>query len=267
MEPATEASPADLARSFVRVRQAIGVLGIALPFLLLLLALAERYAPPTISDSYYHYGRDIFVGTLLALGAFLVSYSGHARKPDERFSDGLLSTVAGVAVIVVALVPTKGVPVPFIHEWLTPAVGGGLHYVAALVFFVCMAIFCLGQFRLGPPDPTRAYLRRVYAVCGWIIVGTILLMGALAALQAFTETTLVGDTKAIFVLESVGVVAFGAAWLLKGEAMRPRIRRRAEASPAAQDARSAQPPDDLAFRILTQRRRRPRQPGKAPLGA
>lgn len=263
----SEVGEEDLAKSFVRVRQAIGWVGICLPPALLVLAAFERFLPPTISDSYYHYGRDLFVGTLVALGLFLVSYTGHAPKGRERFSDRRLSTATGFMALGVAFVPTgapSGATLPFVHGWVGAGAGGLLHLGFAALFFIGLATFCLVQFRLGvvDGDVKRAYCQRVYAACGWVLVAVILLIVAAFAVRVATGTRFVDDARVIFILESIGVVAFGIAWLVKGDGMRRAVQRLANRSaPARQRAEEGGQPGDFVFRKLAfkrqPRRRRP----------
>lgn len=240
---ATPENSQDLARSFVAVRQAIGYLGAFLPLSLIVLGVAEGTMAPSISDSYYTSGRDLFVGTLVGLGVFLVAYTGHRRTGDERISDSALATTAGLAVLGVAFIPTtspEGTALPAVHAWIGAGLAGALHYACAALFFLCLARFCLVHFRRSPiTDATRALCNRIYAGCGYVILGAIALMGAAAGFTAFTGNTLVKDLAVIFALETVGVLAFAIAWLVKGEAMRGTIgkfatRRHGHPQPQAQ---------------------------------
>jgi hypothetical protein len=65
-------------RSYVTVRFAIGVLGLALPFLLVLvepiLFDGQPFPRGSLSAYYYSGMRELFVGVLWAIGVFLVLY-------------------------------------------------------------------------------------------------------------------------------------------------------------------------------------------------
>ena len=92
-------------RSYVTVRFAIGVLGLALPFVLVLvepiLFDGQPFPRGSLSAYYYSGMRELFVGVLWAIGVFLVLY-----KLTEFSWESRLSTLAGFAVVLVALFPT-----------------------------------------------------------------------------------------------------------------------------------------------------------------
>ena len=93
-------------QSYHGMRFAIGLLAFALPWLLILIDRWLITGAPQIRGSmsaYYHSSaRDVFVGGLIATGGFLISYmTGKVRTYDYVFS-----SLAGVLVIIVALVPT-----------------------------------------------------------------------------------------------------------------------------------------------------------------
>jgi len=67
--------------SYLTLRKAIGFLGISLPFTVSLGALLifRTGMQSSISNYYYTGTRDVFVGTLWAIGFFLLSYRGYER--------------------------------------------------------------------------------------------------------------------------------------------------------------------------------------------
>lgn len=109
-ERADESAADDAAYYFTKsyhgLRFAIGLLAFALPWLLILIDRWLITGEPQIRGSmsaYYHSAaRDVFVGGLIATGGFLISYmTGKVRTYDYVFS-----SIAGVLVIIVAVVPT-----------------------------------------------------------------------------------------------------------------------------------------------------------------
>ena len=94
-----------LAWSYLALRKAIGGLGTSLPFVLSLGAIIvfKTGMQASLSDYYYTGMRDVFVGTLCAIGVFLFSYEGYTGKDDN---DNLVGNFAGVFAIGVALFPT-----------------------------------------------------------------------------------------------------------------------------------------------------------------
>lgn len=109
-EKADDEALDDAARYFMQsyrgMRFTIGAVAFALPWLLIVIDRWLITSDPQIRGSmsaYYHSSaRDVFVGGLIATGGFLISYM--AGKP--RTYDYWLSSIAGLLVIVVALVPT-----------------------------------------------------------------------------------------------------------------------------------------------------------------
>ena len=60
----------------------------------------------SVSASYHTGMRDVFVGSMWAIGVFLIFYQGPDRH-DEKKGDDRLGTVAGLAAIAVAVLPTR----------------------------------------------------------------------------------------------------------------------------------------------------------------
>ncbi len=87
--------------SYLTLRKAIGYLGTALPFVLsiggmLIYSLAIQGS----LSSYYHTGmRDVFVGTLCAIGIFLFAYKGYEQQ------DNLAGNLAGICAVGNSAVP------------------------------------------------------------------------------------------------------------------------------------------------------------------
>ncbi|MDZ5444813.1 DUF998 domain-containing protein [Micromonospora sp. 4G57] len=195
-----------------RLRLGIGSVGIALPVVLVVGHLvATRHL--TLLDSlsgYYHTEmRDVFVGALCAVGVFLISYR-------HRWPDDALSTVAGVLAIAVALFPTT-VGAPAGTTSGTDRTIGVVHQAAAAALFLLLAAFCLFLFtrpdRAGLP-PSRS-ANRVYRACGLLILAAITLALASTALPADVRHTV----KPVLWCETVAVLAFGAAWVAKSDAL------------------------------------------------
>lgn len=199
--------------SYIGLRRSVGAIGTALPFVLPLgtVALFTMDLPSSLSGYYYTGMRDVFVGSMCAIGVFLLSYKfGRA--------DNWLGTIAGVSAIGLSIFPTTpgGSPTP--TRWEHAA--GVLHLVFAAVFFVALAIFCLFLFTRTEPDGTPTDQKRtrnvVYRICGWVIVGCLVL-AVVAGVGLGTD--LKAELRPLFWLESVAVLAFGVSWLVKGETL------------------------------------------------
>ncbi len=155
---------------------------------------------PSISASYHEDGwsRDIFVGFLFAISAFLLAYNGKSKH------EMVLSKVAALAAMGVAMFPCKCGG----DEEIIPYV----HGISAAVMFVILAIFCYVFFRRAwDKGHSQARLRAtIYAICGATIVASILVL----AIDHFSGGIFSSRvSRIVFYGERAGLIAFGIAWL------------------------------------------------------
>ena len=209
----------DYVLSFYRVRQALGLLGIAFPFLLLLGGWLENARiEPSISDYYHTTLRDIFVGSLFAIGIFLVSYKGHAREKGEWMSDNLAATLAGIGAFGLAIFPNQLVPgTKNIFEFYLGTYAKWGHFLSAFLFLGAMAYIALFKFA-RTAKPAR---RKVYRFCGWAIILFGLAATGFSVLRAWKSlgwSETIEASGIIFWCEAIGIWAFGLSWLVKGRA-------------------------------------------------
>ncbi|MFR9778381.1 DUF998 domain-containing protein [Micromonospora sp. MS34] len=211
MNPEARTPPQD-AVTVRRLRLGIGSVGIALPVVLIVghLLVTRRFTLLDSLSGYYHTEmRDVFVGSLCAVGVFLIAY--RYRWPDDA-----LGTVAGLLAIAVALFPTTvGAPAGTTSH--SDRMVGVVHQVAAAGLFLLLAGFCLFLFtrpdRVGvPPRPSAV---RLYRVCGGLILVAVTLALASTLLPADVRHTV----KPVLWCETVAVFAFGAAWVAKSDAL------------------------------------------------
>lgn len=217
----------ELVLSYTRVRTALGLLGMSLPLILILGGVLDSPRldnvggiEPTISDFYHTTYRDFFVGTLCAIGVFLISYRGYRREENEVIDDDLLATFAGLGAFGVAFFPNEGggavvasVTQHAMGVGLTPV----LHYLSALVFFSCLAAFCFVKF----VRTSNLRRRRVYRICGWTIIAALVATAIAVIFKRFiggVGRDIVLDNNLIFWFEAIGIWAFGLSWLVKGKA-------------------------------------------------
>jgi hypothetical protein len=223
-------------RSYLIMRLLVGALGVALPFMLMLVdgwAFDGHPFPRNSLSAYYYSGaREVFVGTLSAIGVFLVTY-----KVAERTLDNTLSFLAGLAAVVVALFPTGA---PGAIAQLTPLqdkLGEGtvqaIHFTAAGIFIVSLGVICyFFGVREGarPPRPgnrSPTFWRRYH----WGCAGTIA-----AAVVWILITALAGaPRRSLLIGEAVSVWAFGASWFMKGLEL-DILRRSSGTAPTGQPA-------------------------------
>jgi hypothetical protein len=189
-----------------RLRRGIGVVGLALPVVLIVgnLVVSGRLLG-SISASYHSELRDVFVGAMCAIGSFLVAY--RYAKPDDKWS-----TAAGVLAVVVALFHTTDERVAQVTA--ADKVVRGVHVVAAAALFLVMAYFCIALFtKQHRPTPQKLRRNTVYRICGWVIIASVGLALASNLLPYATRDSI----KPLLWCETIAVLAFGLAWMVKGE--------------------------------------------------
>lgn len=192
------------------LRTTVGVLGVALPFVLMAWGwlMDPPRTLPSISEYYALRTRDVLVGTLFAIASFLFAYRGY------DWLDEAVGKVASVAALGVALFPVTGArPVRIVH------------FSCAGVLFGCLAFFSLALFTKTDqerPTPRKIARNAVYIVCG---VAIALCMAAIGLLEWWMPADSLQQSKAVLVCETVALVAFGTAWFVKGEPL-PFLRDR-----------------------------------------
>jgi hypothetical protein len=199
--------------SYLDLRKAVGIIGVALPFVLAIGKVISQGPgfQDSISSYYYTDMRNIFVGSLCAIGLFLMSCRGY----DWR--DRLAGTLACIFAVGVAFFPTTPSPdAPARQKCI-----GMAHLTFAALLFLTLAFFCIKLFtETDQETPTRQKLQRniVYRICGYAILGCILFIAIfkLFLLNLLPQTLLVPP---VFLFESLAILAFGVAWLIKGETL------------------------------------------------
>ena len=235
------------------LRKAIGVLGTALPFVLLFggLIIFKTSMQSSLS-AYYHTGMgDVFVGMLCAIGVLFYAYRGHTGGDDN---DNLAGNLAGVFAIGVALFPTDpsggiGVPKTF---------AGIAHAVFAVLFFFMLVYFSLYLFRktYRPGDPDgrsrtseekniKKRRNKVYTSSGYAIIASIALIGVLGASKTWSLVPaeviqVVEAWNPAFWLESFALFVFGIAWAVKGQALLGDPKKQTNSSPEKRPETEAQ---------------------------
>jgi hypothetical protein len=148
MDVASALQQDKVVHSYLFLRRAMGLIGILLPFALVIgVYVNTGQILSSISGYYYSDMRDVYVGPMCAVGVFLIFYHGTDRTDD------LFSCLAGAAAIGVALFPTR----PAGNPTDADIVVGYVHIACAGVFFLTLAWFCLRLFRKSstPLTPRR----------------------------------------------------------------------------------------------------------------
>ncbi|HSF93322.1 MAG TPA: DUF998 domain-containing protein [Paracoccaceae bacterium] len=213
------------------LREAVGWIGMLLPFVLWIGGALLGEPSPNSSISYYYYSGmgDLFVGSLCVLGVFFLVYRGYGTEGHPLFNDLYVAKITGVSVLLVALVPTGRKPEEVwlcdetVHGrilcWAEKYLGSlqqTVHLFSAILFLTCLAVFCLYLFPKSDQarsefSPKKRIRKQLYRAMGWVILGSM----ALAGLSIAFEDKV--PTYAVFVFESFAVIAFGVAWFVKSQ--------------------------------------------------
>lgn len=197
--------------NYFDLRRVVGVIGFSLPFVLAIGKWITQSPgfEPSISAYYHTDTRNFLVGGLCGIALFLFAVKGYDRR------DAIASRLSSIFALGVAFFPTEPLhdPTPFqIHI-------GWIHDVSATALFLTLGFFCLFQFTQTTPGlaPTRMKLIRntVYTICGYIIFACIALCGVFGIIDHI-ENRIVWQNH-LFWFESIAILAFGFAWLTKGE--------------------------------------------------
>ncbi len=211
--------------SYNNMRRAVGIIALALPFLLslgniLLTLIGPGHLLPRpllescVSNYYYTVTGRFLVGGLCAIAMFLMSCQGYDR------SDEIAGYLACVFALGVAFFPTTDPSIPD-PSGFAKAISN-VHRGSAALLFLTLAYFCLFLFRKtsGLREPTRQKLMRntVYTICGWTIIGCIVVM---TSLNIPAVSSFLAPINPLFTFESLALLAFGLAWLTKGDGFLP----------------------------------------------
>jgi hypothetical protein len=200
--------------SYFIMRAGIGIIGIGFPLLLLLGGLTEGICPQNSMSAYYHAlgphlgsMRNWFVGLLFMIAISLGLYRGFSVVED------LVLDAAAVLGVCVALFPMAWEPAKEACPGSTVSVPGAtlfglsMHLTCAIAFFLCIAFvcwFCADDTLPLIADPARrGYYRLGYR--------TIAILMPVCMLPAWLVS------GAEFWAEALGVMVFGAYWLLKNK--------------------------------------------------
>ncbi len=194
-------------------RQLLGALGIALPILVVITAglrpvgAIDPWKVLNSISGYYHTGAEaFFIGIVVALGVFLLTYEGFGNKDGAR--DRLTARIAGTAALVLAVFPTEaegGFPGPaWWDDWM-----GHAHLAGASVLFVSFAYMSWFLFPMGGTTITNEKWWRnlIHRGCAILIL--------IGLIWAFINGYM--REEPIFAPESLMLFAFGISWLVKGK--------------------------------------------------
>jgi hypothetical protein len=210
-------APAPVVMSYLLMRRVIGMIAVLLPFALILVNWAIGHGTqPSLSGYYYTPMRNIFIGTLCAIGVFLISYNGY------DLADRLVTDFAGLGAILVALFPTTPGHLPTAQQVLV----GDFHLGFACADFALLAIMAFRFAKREPTPPGLTLWERVKYAFGFTGPGTSTrppwatvvyrVSGAVILICLILAFPLSSVAYSLLVLETIILVSFGLSWFVKG---------------------------------------------------
>lgn len=211
------------------LRVFIGVAGFALPLVLYaVLFITENFTSVLPSISHYFFTRaNPFFSLILGYVAItLIIYKGYDQTDD------IISTIAGIAALFVIVFPAANLHTLEFGAYKNYAVTELpnsywrpiVHFIAAGVFLLCLAIMAAFQFTktnklngvsVQPMSADKKMRNTFYRISASVIVVSILLI-VLGSNGILISTSYYTSYQLTFWLESIAVWAFALSWLVKG---------------------------------------------------
>ncbi|HYW95359.1 MAG TPA: hypothetical protein VE870_07220 [Bacteroidales bacterium] len=206
--------------SYLTIRKALGILGIALPLVMIAGSVLLGHCheiQSSISAYYYTNMRNVFVGIIFSIALFLFSYRGYEKK------DAMAGKLACFFAVCVALFPTTldepstTCLIHFSHS----SISSSVHFISAAGFFLTLSYFSIFLFTKSEEKPTRMKRKRneLYRICGYIMLACLVLIAAYTICDTHGGCSAITSLKPIFWLETIALWAFGISWLTKGKGL------------------------------------------------
>ena len=185
---------------YFALRRAIGLIGMLLPFALIIgnyFIFDGNIVLPTVSQYYHSPMRDVFVGGLLSIAAFMFFYSGYGKW--DRYA----GIITGLLTLGVVFFPTS----------LSESSGGGkMHGVFAISLFLFLACISIFHFPRKRPGVEKRATDRFQVLCGLVIIGCVISVALYYYLRDFTKSA----GNFVLIAESIALIAFGVSWFTEG---------------------------------------------------
>jgi hypothetical protein len=215
-QPGADGNP--LINSYILLRQVVGWIGTLLPIVLLVGgAISSQARPDSMSGYYYTDMRNVFVGALCVLGAFLGAYDG------SDWVDRWITNAAGLCAVGVAFCPTK----PSVaHLSNAQQVVGDFHVFFAITTFTMLGLMALRFANDGETPQYRGAII-IYRASGITILTCVLV----AVLSNLLPPSVNANWPVLFIVEAIAVFAFGVSWFVKGQTMERLLGRQVTTRP------------------------------------
>ncbi len=222
--------------SYLMLRKAIGILGIAFPIVLIvgsIISCCCLEIQGSISVYYHTCMHNIFVGILCAIALFLFTYTGYDS------TDSTAGNIACIFALGVAFFPTSysGPTNSCIPSVIDNGIISTIHFISAAGLFLTLAYFSICRFtktkkepesclgRLLPkksdqrPKGRKLIRNKIYVTCGITMIICIVLIGIYNIIQDTNLGYNLTRLKPTFWLEALALWAFGISWLTKGKTL------------------------------------------------
>ncbi len=194
-----------------RLRQIVGWLAIALPWLVLLLSLANgQGVPDSISATWWQwqFNQTPFMIILGSASVLLLCYGGYEKIDD------IICTITGIFGFVICLFPcaysdTQPVGL-FAFLGMTEAACSWFHNIGAAAFFALLAFNSMFLFTKtsGIMTPNKKKRNIIFRVCA---------VGMLASFILFLPIPLFEHHGVTWFAEAIALAFFGISWLTKAD--------------------------------------------------
>lgn len=189
-----------------QLRCFIGLLGMALPIIVVVLSLLYGYGFPDSISATYFIPTCItpFMIILGASGILLMCYKGYTQV------DNLINTLAGIAAWGVCLFPCAGGQGKIGTFQLDTTISGDIHLFSALVFFGILAYNSMFQFTKGSENPTPNKKKRnvIFRICGMGMIVSFVLL-------PLVQYGILNIPHVVWVIEFIALQFFGISWITK----------------------------------------------------
>jgi asparagine N-glycosylation enzyme membrane subunit Stt3 len=208
-----------LVNNALTLRRAIGSLGLALPFVLVignLIFSSCKWVQNSLSMYYFTFMGDAFVGILVAISVFFYNYRGYDSK--DLWAGKLACFFGCLVAFFPPYLLAENLPCTKLPYKQNP-IFGYIHTGAAVAFFIILAVYCLFLFTQGhknqAPTPQKTQRNLLYKICGWVIIAMLLLMFSMYIWPNWAQ--ILAPVKPLLLFEAIVLWAFGVAWLTKGK--------------------------------------------------
>jgi len=232
--------------SYHKIRLAVGVIGMLLPFCLWIfnaiinesgilhntfwITFSDGYDPAdnlkdSISHFYYSTVGELFTGALCAVSLFLFCYRGYDRPAYGKYrfipGDNFMCNFAGAMALLVVFFPTSSKPISDnFRAFVATDATGYIHYGAAVLFFVALSIISFVNFRRTklPEDFGKNESHPIFKKCAIVMFSCMLILLVIFILhKAKVDVSWSDKLNLTYWLETVMLLAFGISWTVKGQ--------------------------------------------------